>query len=152
MWCRAAWGACACACACAFQQETPQWDGTFCSPMSAPPPPPWLVSASWHQGWVREEVAVAVSMLLCPPPPSGKAQAFSCVRAIFHHPRSDEQRQKTQILLSDHSGHLCWISGPYVSLPWLSSRTFPTRPVSPNSSLDSRDAGAELSHLHCAWL
>ena len=84
--------------------------------------------------------------------PPCKAQAFSWVRAIFHRPRSDEQRQKTLILLSGHSGCLCGISGPYVSLQWLSSRTFPTRPVTPNSSLDSGDAGAELSRLYCAWL
>lgn len=132
--------------ACPFQQERPPGDGTFWKPSSAPPPSPQLVSAAWHQGWVREEVVAG--MLLCHPP--CKAQAFSWVRAIFHHPRSDEQRQKTQILLLGCSGHLCCISGPYVSLQWLSSRTFPTWPVTQNSSLDSGDAGAELSHLHCA--
>lgn len=72
--------------------------------------------------------------------PPCKAQAFSWVRAIFHRPRSDEQRQKTQILLSGHSG-------PYVGLQWLSSRTFPTQPVTPNSSLDSGDAGARAPSL-----
>lgn len=84
--------------------------------------------------------------------PPCKAQAFSWVRAIFHSPRSDEQRQKTQILLLGCSGCLCCVSRPNVSLQWLSSRTFPTHPVTPNSSLDSEDAGAELSCLHAAQL
>lgn len=77
--------------------------------------------------------------------PPCKAQPFSWVRAIFHCPRFDEQRQKTQILLSGRSGCICCILGPYVNF-------FPTRPVTPNSSLDSGDAGAEPSRLHCAWL
>lgn len=38
--------------------------------------------------------------------PPGKAQAFSSVRMVFHHPRSDKQRQKTQVLLSGHPGCL----------------------------------------------
>ena len=84
--------------------------------------------------------------------PPSKAQAFSWVRAVFHRPRSEEQRQKAQILLSGGSGCLCCISGPYVNLHQFSSRTYPTQPVTPNSSLDSGDAGAELSWLHRAWL
>lgn len=145
------WAECACGVglpgawgvhACPFQQERPPWDGTFWRPSSAPPPSPQLVSAPGTKGGCgRGHAAVS---------PPCKAQAFSWVRAIFHHPRSDEQRQKTQILLLGRSGHLCCISGPYVSLQWLSSRTFPTWPVTQNSSLDSGDAGAELSRLHCA--
>lgn len=50
----------------AFQQETPPSDGTFYSPWSSPPLPLQIVSDSWCQGWVREEVVASV--LPCHPP------------------------------------------------------------------------------------
>lgn len=99
----------------AFQQETPPSDGTFYSPWSSPSLPLQIVSDSWCQGWVREEVVASV--LPCHPPARHRLSPGS------------EQSSTTQGLLagtenSRVSQCVCYISGPYVSLQWLNSRTF----------------------------